>query len=89
MISGQRVRMPAMARPRVWSWLGVGREEEVQEFLGLVGPVDFDAPRRMQSCRIQRQAGDDARKRGHGCLRWVVWPREWAQKSRGWEAGGL
>lgn len=42
-----------MAKPRVWSWLGVGRDEEVQEFLGLVGPVDFDAPRRMQSCRIQ------------------------------------
>lgn len=67
MVSGQRVRMPAMAKPRVWPWLRAGRAQEVQELLGLVGPVDFDAPRRMQCCRIQR-AG---RRRGQEEGTWL------------------
>lgn len=48
---------------------GVGRDEEVQEVMGQVGVGACDAPRRMQSCRIQWVS------RRRGCLRWVVWPQ--------------
>lgn len=58
--AGGKVRewTPVMTKSRVWPWRRVGRDEEVQEILGLMWEQWTLMTWRMRSCGIHRVAGD-------------------------------